>query len=108
MPLDFLVIFGSVRRDRSVQRLANYVYGTISTLVNTAGKKGSSGNGGPAAAADLNTPFAVAVDPSTEDIYIADTSNNKVRVVTGFAVPTTTAGGPVAPTPPTPPKHPHH
>jgi hypothetical protein len=82
--------------------------GTISTLVNTAGKKGSSGNGGPAAAADLNTPFAVAVDPSTEDIYIADTSNNKVRVVTGFAVPTTTAGGPVAPTPPTPPKHPHH
>ena len=61
------------------------------------------------AAADLNTPFAVAVDASTEDIYIADTSNNKVRVVTGFAVPTTTAGGPVAPAPPTPPRHhPHH
>jgi secreted PhoX family phosphatase len=82
--------------------------GTISTLVNTAGKKGSSGNGGPASAADLNTPFAVAVDPSTEDIYIADTSNNKVRVVSGFAVPTTTASGPVAPAPPTPPWHPHH
>src|ERR1700722_11077530 len=79
--------------------------GTISTLVNTAGKKGSSGNGGPAAAAELNTPLAVAVDPSTDDIYIADTSNNKVRVVSGFAVPTTTAGGPVAPTPP---RHPHH
>jgi NHL repeat len=82
--------------------------GTISTLVDTAGKKGSSGNGGPAAAAELNTPFAVAVDPATEDIYVADTSNNKVRVVTGFAVPTTTAGGPVAPAPPTPPRHPHH
>jgi sugar lactone lactonase YvrE len=84
--------------------------GTISTIVNTAAKKGSSGNGGPAAAAELSTPFDVAVDPSTADLYIADTSNNKVRVVTGFAVPTTTAGGPVAPAPPappTPPRHPH-
>ena len=81
--------------------------GTISTLVNTAGKKGSSGNGGPAGAAELNTPFAVAVDGSTGDLYIADTSNNKVRVVSGFAVPTATAGGPVAPTPPPPTRHPH-
>ncbi len=82
--------------------------GTISTIVNTAAKKGSSGNGGAAAAAELNTPFDVSVDPSTADLYIADTSNNKVRVVTGFTVPTTTAGGPVAPAPPTPPRHPHH
>ncbi|HEX4434631.1 MAG TPA: hypothetical protein VH012_07370 [Acidimicrobiales bacterium] len=82
--------------------------GTISTIVDTTAAKGSSGNGGPAGAAKLNTPFAVAVDASTADLYIADTSNNKVRVVTGFAVPTTTAGGPVAPTPPSPPKHPHH
>jgi secreted PhoX family phosphatase len=74
--------------------------GTISTVVNTAGAKGSSGNGGPAASAKLNTPFDVAVDPSTADLYIADTSNNRVRVVTGFTVPTTTAGGPVAPAPP--------
>jgi NHL repeat len=82
--------------------------GTISTIVDTTAAKGSSGNGGPAAAAKLNTPFAVAVDAGTADLYVADTSNNKVRVVTGFAVPTTTAGGPVAPTPPTPPRHPHH
>jgi sugar lactone lactonase YvrE len=82
--------------------------GTISTIVDTTAAKGSSGNGGPAAAAKLNTPFAVAVDAGTADLYVADTSNNEVRVVTGFAVPTTTAGGPVAPTPPTPPRHPHH
>lgn len=85
--------------------------GIISTIVNTTAKRGSSGNGGPAAAAELNTPFDVAVDPSTGDLYIADTSNNKVRVVTGFTVPTTSAGGPVAPAPPgppTPPRHPHH
>jgi sugar lactone lactonase YvrE len=81
--------------------------GTITTLVDTAAKKGSSGNGGPAAAAELNTPFALAVDGSTGDLYIADTSNNKVRVVSGFAVPTATGGGPVAPTPPPPTRHPH-
>ena len=78
--------------------------GTITTIVNTAGTKGSSGNGGSAGAAELNTPFAVAVDASTGDLYIADTSNSKVRVVTGFTVPTTTAGGPVAPAAP----HRHH
>ena len=71
--------------------------GTIATVVNTAGAKGSSGNGGPATAAKLNTPFAVSVDNSTGDLYVADTSNNRARVVTGFTPPTTTAGGPVAP-----------
>jgi NHL repeat len=74
--------------------------GTIATVVNTAGAKGSSGNGGPAIAAKLNTPFAVSVDNSTGDVYVADTSNNRVRVVTGFTPPTTTGGGPVAPSQP--------
>ena len=82
--------------------------GTISTIVNTAAAKGNSGNGGPAGSAKLNTPVAVAVDPSTADLYIADTSNNHVRVVTGFTVPTTTGGGPVAPGSPPPPPPPHH
>ncbi len=81
--------------------------GTIATLVNTTGAKGSSGNGGPATDAKLNTPFAVSVDNSSGDLYVADTSNNRVRVVTGFTPPTTTAGGPVAPAPPVPPRH-HH
>ena len=82
--------------------------GIISTVVDSTGTKGSGGNGGPAAAAELNTPFGVSVDASTGDLYIADTSNNKLRVVTGFPVVTTTAGGPVAPAPPTPPRHHHH
>ena len=82
--------------------------GTISTIVNTAGAKGSSGNGGAAGSAKLNTPFAVSVDSSTADLYIADTSNNRVRVVTGFTVPTTTGGGPVDPTPSAAPTSTHH
>jgi DNA-binding beta-propeller fold protein YncE len=82
--------------------------GTISTIVNTTGAKGRSGDGGPAGAAELNTPFTVTVDPSTANLYIADTSNNRVRVVSGFTVPTTVAGGPVAPAPaPPPPGHGH-
>jgi secreted PhoX family phosphatase len=71
--------------------------GVITTVVNTTGAQGSSGNGGPATAAELNTPYAVAVDNSTGDAYIADTSNSKVRVVTGLPVPGWPAGGPTAP-----------
>ena len=71
-------------------------------MVNTAAAPaGSSGNGGPAAASKLNTPFAVAVDPSTDDLYIADTSTTRSRDVHRRSPsPTTTAGGPVAPSQP--------
>ena len=71
--------------------------GTISTIVNTTGKKGSAGNGGPATAANLNSPYAVAVSDGTGNVYIADTSNNRIRVVTGLPIPTFIAGGPTAP-----------
>jgi uncharacterized protein (TIGR03437 family) len=54
--------------------------GTISTIVGT-GIGGFSGDGGAAAAAQLNYPSAVAVDAG-ENIYIADTGNNCVRLVT--------------------------
>ena len=54
--------------------------GTISTIVGT-GTGGFSGDGGPATAAELSYPSAVAVDTGG-DIYIADTGNNRVRLVT--------------------------
>jgi sugar lactone lactonase YvrE len=76
--------------------------GIITTIVDTSGTetaRGSAadGNGGPAATATLNSPYAVAVDNSTGDVYIADTADNQIRVVTGLAVPLAVAGGPVAP-----------
>lgn len=54
--------------------------GVISTVAGT-GVAGFKGDGGHAAAAALNSPCALAVD-STGDIFIADSGNNRVRMVT--------------------------
>jgi uncharacterized protein (TIGR03437 family) len=54
--------------------------GAISTIAGT-GTPGFSGDGGAAAAAELNAPSEVALDPSG-NIYIADTLNHRVRLVT--------------------------
>jgi len=40
-----------------------------------------SGDGGPATAAYLNSPWGIALDPTGNLLYIADSSNNAVRVV---------------------------
>ncbi|HLY18169.1 MAG TPA: SMP-30/gluconolactonase/LRE family protein [Bryobacteraceae bacterium] len=54
--------------------------GVMSTIAGT-GAGGFSGDGASAAAAELSFPSAVVVDPSG-DIYIADTGNHRVRLVT--------------------------
>ncbi|MBU2009421.1 MAG: hypothetical protein KJ624_06275, partial [Chloroflexi bacterium] len=52
--------------------------GTITTLAGT-GTAGFGGDGGPAAAAQLNNPVGVALDSG--NLYIADRSNHRVRRV---------------------------
>jgi uncharacterized protein (TIGR03437 family) len=64
--------------------------GAISTLAGT-GTGGFSGDGGAAAGAELNLPSAVAVDASG-NIYIADTGNHRVRLVTTDGEIATVAG----------------
>lgn len=54
--------------------------GTITTVAGN-GSNGYSGDGGPATSATLNHPRGVAVDAAGR-IYIADTLNNRIRVVT--------------------------
>ncbi len=54
--------------------------GIISTFAGT-GTAGFSGDGGPATAAQLNMPTALAIDPGNLYLYIGDTGNNRVRRV---------------------------
>jgi hypothetical protein len=44
-------------------------------------QEGYSGDGGPATSADMNYPRSVAID-SSGNLYIADSSNNVIRLVT--------------------------
>jgi hypothetical protein len=59
--------------------------GKVHLLAGT-GANGFSGDGGPATAAGLNDPRAIAVD-SRGNAYIADNGNHAVRMVVGGALP---------------------
>jgi uncharacterized protein (TIGR03437 family) len=63
--------------------------GTISSAAGN-GASGYSGDGGPAVDAQLDSPSAVAVGET--NIYIADTGNARVRVVSSARTITTLAG----------------
>lgn len=52
--------------------------GTIHTIAGTPRLRGSSGDGGPAATAQLNYPWSVAVD-GAGNVVVADTFNGLVR-----------------------------
>jgi hypothetical protein len=64
--------------------------GTVTTIAGT-GTAGSTGDGGPATAARLNTPVRLAFD-SAGNLYIADSGNNKIRKVTPAGIISTVAG----------------
>ncbi|SDN08455.1 NHL domain-containing protein [Actinacidiphila guanduensis] len=72
--------------------------GTISTLVNSSAAPGGESSGAAPAASKLNTPGALAVDPSGGLLYIADTRNSAVAEVLG-AVRTGDAAGPAGTAP---------
>jgi len=69
--------------------------GTISTVAGT-GVQGFSGDGGPASAAQLNSPYGLAFDASG-NLYIADLGNGRVRRMTPGGIITTIAGGGTVP-----------
>jgi len=76
--------------------------GTISTVVNSASANGGApapggeSSGKAPTASKLNSPYGVAIDPSTEDLYVADTNNSKIAEVTSLAQ-SGNAAGPTAP-----------
>jgi sugar lactone lactonase YvrE len=66
------------------------VNGTITTIAGTS-QAGFSGDGGPAVNAQLNQPLCLTVD-SLGNIYIADTSNFRIRKIDTSGIITTVAG----------------
>jgi RHS repeat-associated protein len=81
--------------DRANQRLRCVDRAGIITTIAGKGTAGFSGDGGPATAAELRNPAAVAVGPDGT-IYIADTDNHRVRRVSADGIITTFAGTGVA------------
>lgn len=66
--------------------------GAISTVAGTLGVSGASGDGGLATAAHLNTPGGISFD-AAGSLYIADTGNNSIRVVSAATGIITTIAG---------------
>jgi uncharacterized protein (TIGR03437 family) len=61
-------------------RIRKVSHGVITTITGT-GQNGSDGDSGPAASAQFNYPNGIAVD-FAGNVYIADTGNNRIRVLT--------------------------
>ena len=70
--------------------------GIISTIADSGGLPGYSGDNGPATGATLSTPSGVALD-GAGNLYIADTGNNVVRKIAASTGIITTVAGNGAP-----------
>ena len=76
--------------DVSTNRVRKILNGIVTTVAGS-GAYGFSGDGGPAANAQLRGPNDVAVDRQG-NIFIADTGNNRVRKISANGIITTLAG----------------
>ena len=79
-------------QSNNVVRELNLITGKITTVAGN-GTAGFSGDNGPATAAELKNPSAVAVD-ANGDLFIADTGNNRIREVNLASGIITTFAGP--------------
>jgi sugar lactone lactonase YvrE len=77
--------------DSQNDRIRKVANGVISTVAGN-GTTGFGGDLGPATAAELNNPAAVAVDPGG-NLYIADSFNKRIRKVAGGVITTLAGGG---------------
>lgn len=87
-PNGFDVFFAEPRSQRIRVMRPN---GTLLTTFAGSGVLGFSGNGGPATAASMYDPSGVAVDASA--VFIAETGNNRVRVVQNGSIFAFAGGG---------------
>jgi sugar lactone lactonase YvrE len=81
--------------DRYNHRIRRFTPGGVMTTIAGNGMTTASGDGGPATAAGLNNPTGIALDPAG-NLFIADSGNHRVRMVTAGGVISTVAGTGVA------------
>ena len=74
--------------NQCIRKVAN---GVITTVAGN-GTRGSSGDNGPATSAQLNNPYGLAAD-AAGNLYIADSSNNRIREVSGGMIATVAGNG---------------
>ncbi len=77
--------------DQGNQRIRMVSAGGTITTVAGSGTRGYSGDGGPATSANFWNPVGVAVD-GNGNLYIADSNNNRIRMVSAGGTITTVAG----------------
>jgi sugar lactone lactonase YvrE len=77
--------------DTHNNRIRKVSAGTITTIAG-AGVAGFSGDGGAALAATLSQPTAIAID-ANGNLYIADTNNNRIRMIAGTTITTVAGNG---------------
>jgi len=85
-----------ISNEGSNQVLERHPDGVLAVLAGD-GRSGSSGDGGPASAAELSDPRGLAVD-ADGTVYVADFGNDRVRAISAQGVVTTYADvqGPMA------------
>ncbi len=69
--------------------------GTISTIAGNAQQQGFYGDNGTASSAGLDTPTGIAVD-ATGKVYVADSNNHRVRLLSGATLSTLAGNGTAA------------
>ncbi len=80
---------GYTPRTQCVHRYKNGVYSIFAGISQTSG---GSGDGGPATLATLSNPSSVFVD-TVGNVYICDTGNRRIRMVTPDGIIQTVVGG---------------
>ncbi len=83
-------VSGTWTSPTSPEMATNYCRGAV-RLVAGAGNAGLAGDGGPATAASLDTPYETAEAPDGR-IFVADSGNDRIRVVSTTGVISTFAG----------------
>lgn len=73
-------------------RVRKVTGGSLSTVAGAAGAAGFSGDNGAATSSQLSRPYGVAVD-GAGNVYIADTGNNRIRMVSGGNITTVAGNG---------------